>query len=176
MKTFDDVYKTLPDAGWLNVDEARLLWRCCQETVGPILEVGCYKGRSTVLLAATNRIVHCVDPFDNFDDQLTGDQVEQKYFANLNERGITNVVHWRSKVEDWQPDYGTYGLCYLDGDHTYDGTLRQVETALTLNASIIAIHDVNDEGGGVQVKEAALRLLKRQWDERIDRMAVWRMK
>jgi hypothetical protein len=63
-------------------------------------------------------------------------------------------------------------LAYLDGDHTYQGTYNQIKVAQRCLPSIIAIHDVNDNGGGKMIKEAALSLLG-PWNERVERLAVW---
>jgi len=171
-KSFDEVFDTLPAAGWLSEDEAKLLWSMAEQTEGPILEVGCFRGRSTVLLAAFGRPVCCVDPFDNFSTDFTGDQIRDMFLMNLEARGIRDVILYRTKIEDWEPT-GTFGLTYLDGDHTYQGTLDQIEVALKCRPTVIAIHDVNDSGGGLEVKRAAVELLG-AWDERVERLAVWR--
>ena len=175
MKTFEEVYATLPGNGWLSEDEARLLWLCCQKTDGAILEVGCYQGRSTVLLASFGRSVYAIDPFAGFNvEDLSGERTFQAFISNMASRGITNVILTRKRIEDCYPILRSkFGFAYLDGDHTYKGTREQVAAALTLNASIIAIHDVNDYGDGLEVKRAAIEMLG-PWDERVERLAVWR--
>lgn len=67
--SFEEAYEQIPGNGWLSKEEARLLWKYATSVTGPILEVGCYKGRSTVLLALSNpqRQVYTVDPFSSFD-------------------------------------------------------------------------------------------------------------
>ena len=57
--------------GWLSLDEAALLYHLArQTTTGSIVEVGSYRGRSTVALAkgalaGGNRPVYAVDPHEN---------------------------------------------------------------------------------------------------------------
>lgn len=172
MKTFDEVFATLPD-GWLSEGEARLLWDWALKTEGPILEVGCFKGRSTCLLAALGRPVTCVDPFSDFStEDPSGEQTVQVFAANLLARGLCETVTLeRKKIEDWTPTE-RYGFVYLDGDHTYSGTKNQILKALTTWAGVIAIHDVNNSGEGKEVKRAALELLG-MWNDRVERLAVW---
>lgn len=167
--TFLEAYNTIPANGWLTESEAKLLWEVAIECGGPILEVGSYQGRSTVLLALTGWPVFAVDPFDNFSD-ISGDEVEAILMRNLSDRGLTNVTVYRESIEDWDPQ--SVSLAYLDGEHTFSGTVDQIEKALQCSPRIIAVHDVNDSGGGLEVKRAAVELLG-QWTDRAGRLAVW---
>lgn len=174
-KTFDEVYVQLPGNGWLTEDEARLLWLCCEKTDGPILEVGCFEGRSTCLLASFGREVHSVDPFKGFStEDPDGSKAHRAFVDNVLGRNLHNVTLHKMRVEDWEPDHDLeqIGLAYLDGDHTYDGTVEQIKKALTLKPAVIAIHDVNDSGGGAEIKRAALSMLG-PWDLRAGRLAAW---
>lgn len=169
--TFEEIYATLPGNGWLSEDEARLLYSAAQETEGAILEVGCYQGRSSVLLASFGRLLFCVDPFDRGDTAgEDGGIVEAAWRRNV---AYPHVILFKVPIEEW----GTrpVGFAYLDGDHSYQGTLDQIEKALECRANVIAIHDVNDSGGGLEVKRAAVETLG-DWDERVERLAVWRRK
>jgi hypothetical protein len=169
--TFEESYETLPGNGWLLKEEAELLWRSAMSCEGPILEVGCYQGRSTVLLAATGRTVYAVDPFTDFDNTVPGDKLYEILLKNLEERGIKNVQVFRLRIEDWEPIRHA-NFAYLDGDHSYNGTKEQIFAALWAGARVIAVHDVNDTGEGTEVKRAALELLG-PWKERVERLAVW---
>lgn len=190
--TFDEVYETLPAKGWLSEPEARLLWAAAGETDGPILEVGCYHGRSTVLLAALGRPLYCVDPFANFDDaDPSGEKTLAAWTINVTAGagmpvdvpalallGLNSVpapgprvTLFRQRIKDWRPR--PVGLAYLDGDHTFEGTVAQVRRAVECGPAVVAVHDVSDGGGGVRVRDACLEQLG-AWDERVDRLAVWR--
>lgn len=169
---FDEVFQGLP-SGWLSEGEARLLWNEAGRTDGPILEVGCYRGRSTCLLAALGRPMYCVDPFSGFDsDDPTGERILACWRENVSSRELFPAL-FRTRVEDWEPI--PVGFAYLDGDHTYRGTRNQVEKALQCGPSAIAVHDVNDSGGGVEVKKACLEALGK-WTTRTRGLAVWRLK
>jgi hypothetical protein len=152
-KTFEEVYETLPGDGWLFKSEAELLWNAANATQGDILEVGCYKGRSTVLLASLGRLVHCVDPFDGFDSDLSGDDIIKIFWQNITSRGLDkNIIIYRNKVEIWTNR--SIGFAYLDGDHTYEGTIRQINKAVMCGAQSFCIHDYATSGGGREVLRA----------------------
>lgn len=185
--TFEQAWERISGMdGWLSLPEAKLLWTTARSTEGIILEVGCYKGRSTVLLASLTGIdgeprqVYSVDPFTGFDSaDPSGDKVERAWRDNLARFGIENVTLFRRRIEDWQPRGGMsweelIGFAYLDGDHSYFGTCAQIERALATSARVLALHDVNDQGAGVFVEQAALELLG-PWSERVERLAVWKM-
>lgn len=153
MTTFEEVFDKLPANGWLTRPEARLLWDVAGNTAGPILEIGSYYGRSTVLLASLGRTVYAVDPFDGFDSDASGNEIYERLQANLQERGIENVTVCRESIEGWLPR--SVGFAYLDGDHTYLGTVAQIKVALRCYPISICIHDYTSSEGGQKVAEAA---------------------
>jgi hypothetical protein len=163
------ILEGLPSNGWLTQEEADLLYKYAELCEGPILEVGSYHGRSTVLLSRLGRTVYAVDPFENFAKRdPSGNLTEAAFLQNT--AGISNITLFRQKIEDWE--VCPVGFAYLDGDHTYDGTIWQIQIAKKCKPKYIALHDVNDKGGGLQVKAAALRLLG-HWLERSGRLAVF---
>ena len=172
MSDIQTVYNQLPSHGWLSLGEATLLYTTAEQTEGPILEVGAYYGRSTVLLAALKRATYVVDPFGDFaKHDLSGDEIEQQF--RINTAAYKNVTLFRQRIEDWQPR--PCGFAYLDGKHTYEGTLAQIKAALACGIHSIAAHDVNDKGDGLNVKRACLELLG-PWIQRTERLAVWQIK
>lgn len=176
--TFKDAYSRSPAAGWLTEPEAQLLWETARATEGWIVEVGSYQGRSTCLLAQLHWPLLCIDPWDNnFDTDLTGDEVFARFRANikqLREADPRVDIHvCRGLVGATQP-IGA-GFVYLDGDHTFQGTTEQISFALRCRPQAIAAHDVNDSGAGNEVKRACLDLLG-PWQQRVERLAVWYLK
>lgn len=159
------LFESLPGAGWLKQDEAWLLYEAAQETEGSILEVGCYHGRSTCLLASLGRPLYCVDPFRDFDDgDLSGDTICRNFVDNVNQRGHRNVFLSRCRIEEWNAI--PVGFAYLDGDHTKQGTLNQISKALECGARVLCLHDYDRRGGGRHiadaVDEARLRVVSRR--------------
>jgi len=156
MKTLEEVYATLPTNGWLSYPESELLYTAAQQTEGPILEVGCYYGRSTVLLTSLDRLVTTVDSFKNFDsDDPSGEHVYGHFWSNIRSRGIHNIILQKQPIEEWLPDR-IYDFAYLDGDHTYQGTINQIQVALCAGVRSMCIHDYAKSGGGVEVAKAIM--------------------
>jgi Methyltransferase domain len=169
--TFDELFDSLPSKGWLTKPEAELLYRTAKATKGGILEVGSYYGRSACLLASLGRSVLCIDPWKDFDsDDKLGVKTLTSFRKVIAERGLVNVAWVRIKVEELTIE--PMGFVYLDGDHTYEGTVHQILKAQECQPQAIAIHDVNDDGEGKEIKRAALELLG-PWTERVERLAVW---
>lgn len=191
--TFEEAWDRVPGEGWLSPDEGRLLWDAVRAAAGPTLEVGCYRGRSTVLLhlAAPDRPLYCVDPFAGFNDQdPTGDATKRQWahnvrlltgvdpdvvgaaFLGLNSvpRSGAKITLWPQRVEDWRPR--PVGLAYLDGYHTFEGTREQIRVAMECGARTVLVHDVNDQGEGREVLRACWQLLG-PWVARVERLAVW---
>jgi hypothetical protein len=147
-RIFDD----LPASGWLTYEEAEVLWNAAMAEVGPILEVGCYFGRSTVLLAQVGRPLYCVDPFtDGFDDTYSGAHILAAFRKNLADRGLV-VQLFQQRIEEW--NFLPVGFAYLDGDHTYQGTKDQITVAMLCGARRFCLHDYAHAGGGVAIKRA----------------------
>lgn len=174
MKTFREIWSTIPGTGWLNRSEGLLLWNTAYKSPGPILEVGCYQGKSTVLLASLGRTVYSVDPLDDFDSGLSGDEIEARLLDNLVSRKIDNVVFYRLSIKDWAAKFlstgaPVVGFAYLDGDHTYEGTVEQIRIAILAGAKNLCIHDYEDKGDGLEVKRA-VRDEKLHIVNRVERM------
>ena len=149
---FENAWNQTTGNGWLTKPEALLLWNSAVKEVGPILEVGCYEGKSTCILAKLQRVLYAVDPFDGFHSERSGDEICKVFFDNIQQRQLDNVSLYRCKIEDWQPK--EIGFAYLDGDHTLLGTLYQIEKAIKCGAKSICIHDYAEDGGGLNVKQA----------------------
>jgi len=168
LREFIDKFQRCTSHGWLDWDEAILLVAYAELTEGPIVEVGSYFGRSAMLLGQLGRRVYCVDPWDDFfSTDMKGEQIYQRFLANT--KGL-DVVPVRTKVELWQPVLAEF--VYLDGDHSYQGTVNQIRAAKACRPRYVAIHDVAEDGGGAQVRKAAVDTLG-MWKERNGKLAVW---
>lgn len=151
--TFEQALAMTPGNGWLTHDEARLLWDTAKDSAGDILEIGSYLGKSTILLACLGRQVHAVDPFSNFDTlDMVGDNIYERLVTNLHNRNLHDVIIYRQKIEDWLPV--KVGFAYLDGDHTYEGTMSQIKVAKAAGAMTMCLHDYENAGGGREVVRA----------------------
>jgi hypothetical protein len=152
-ENFEKLFSSLPCCGWLKKDEAALLFNSAKNTSGAILEVGCYYGRSTVLLASLSRQVVSVDPFSGFDSgDPTGDVTEMSWRKTIADHGCDNVILYRQKIENWVVT--PCGFAYLDGDHTFGGTMNQLIAAKQSGVSSFCIHDYCHQGDGAEIVRA----------------------
>lgn len=188
---FNELFGRITSHGWLTLDEAMLLVSAAEGTRGPMVEVGSYMGRSAMLLGQLMeeyaepcqsgqrwlkrvRPLYCVDPWDDhFSSDMPGQDIYTRFLENIHSlpNGGANITPVRCKVEDWQAIPA--GFVYLDGDHTYKGTLAQIHKAKQCLPEVIAIHDVNDGGQGNEVKRAAVLMLG-PWYKRQGALAIWK--
>ncbi len=165
-----------PLRGFLRPREAGLLyWAAAQWPLpGPVIELGSFEGRSTVLFARAGRIVHAIDAwslevedpsayseghgsaetaFENFKTNLEHAQVKDLVRIH---RGFTHQV-----VHDWKTPGA---LLYVDAGHTYDEVKNDLRLWIPflLPGGLLIMHDVisQDFPG---VKQAASELLTSGW-------------
>jgi len=124
--------------GWLSLEEAALLYHLARgTTTGSIIEVGSYRGRSTVALAkgalaGGNQPVYAIEPHEEFTGALGGyfGPVDRGVFFQvmLKTSSFENVrlVNLSSEVitPGWKEPVS---LLWIDGDHTYQGVRRDFE-------------------------------------------------
>lgn len=137
------------------------LLAACPTAKGEILEIGSFKGKSTVILARSTSLtgktnVVAVDPLTSpaiTDPDLKGEESCLKDFqTNIRNAGVEKYVEFHRKrsselAKVWNRDIR---LLWIDGDHTYSGTKLDFDmfSRFLSNGAIIAIHDVlhNFEG------------------------------
>jgi len=142
----------------LTQSEVQLLFELASKvSEGCIIEVGSYRGRSTVALAlGTQRgkqlPVYAIEPHERFTGLLGGqfgpwDRVE--FFKNMLRTQCAETVRLlniSSEVvsKGWsQP----ISLLWIDGDHSYEGTRRDFDcwAKFVIPTGFIAFHDSLDE-------------------------------
>ncbi len=130
---------------------------------GEVLEIGSFKGRSTMVLAksvgfAGQQRITAVDPLDSpsVTDPSLGGQVSawQDFQANLKRTGVWQQIEFhqeRSSVlaSRWNQQR-PIRLLWIDGDHTYSGTKQDFVSfsPFLADGAIVALHDVLHHHGG----------------------------
>ncbi|MDA0159606.1 class I SAM-dependent methyltransferase [Solirubrobacter ginsenosidimutans] len=118
--------------GWLTEAQAERL-RACAARVRPegaVVEIGSFRGRSTVVLASAAGAVIAIDPHAGSDrgpqeieaEASRGDADHAAFLANLTAAGVADrVVHVRKFSSDALGDVsGSVSLLYVDGAHRFD--------------------------------------------------------
>jgi predicted O-methyltransferase YrrM len=153
--------------GYLAPNEIRFLalMAACPTAKGEILEIGSFKGKSTVILAKAAALagdgrVHAVDPMiapSETDPDLKGEASSFPDFQkNIASQGVADQIEFHQKfsfelARTWNKPIR---LLWIDGDHTYRGTKLDFDgfAAHLTDGAIVAIHDVLHEfDGGIRV-------------------------
>lgn len=133
-------------------DELDCLYKWA-EVHSPILEVGAYKGWSTVVLASTRGLVHVVDWFKGDEFMGTVDVVHD-YFNTLKEFQVDGdvITHVgdKTKILPTLPNK-FFNMIFLDANHSYESTMSDLIFSLDLIRpnGIIALHDWGNSNFGV---------------------------
>lgn len=152
-----EIQAALAVEGQISDKECLLLYTLAKRaTDGVIVEVGSYRGRSTVALALGSRVgaklpVYAVDPHATFTGVLGGKfgpQDRACMFRNLLDAGVAEevaVVGLPSRIaaQGWE---APIGLLWIDGDHTLAGTETDFRSwgGHLRTGGLVAFHDATD--------------------------------
>lgn len=163
-----------PVEGYLSPPEMRFLalMAACPTAAGEVLEIGSFKGKSTIVLAKAAALgggntIHAVDPMtapSETDPDLRGDPSSLADFSkNIATHNVADRVRlYQQFSHDLAKTWDTpLRLLWIDGDHTYEGTKLDFEgfAPHVVDKGIVAIHDVlhEFEGGARVFLEMVLR-------------------
>jgi predicted O-methyltransferase YrrM len=180
MTSFDDVFESVAHVeGWMSPDQARRLYDAAARTEAGqrIVEIGSFRGRSTIVLASAAPAgveVVAIDPhagndrgpqeIDGFAEAAADDH--DVFNANLAAAGVAGrVTHLRAFSSDAFGDVpGAIDVLYVDGAHRYAPALADIRDwgAKVAPGGTLLIHDSFSSLG---VTLAILRHLvpSRQW-------------
>ena len=159
--------------GWYTECEAELLWKyAVSQRVA--VEVGCFCGRSTnVIAAAVESFVYAIDIFDGekhretwYQQQLELAGEEGNFFESFKRWTLHGpwghkVIAVVAKDTNWKWKWlnGTIGFLHLDHEHTADAVERSLRHwhRWMLPDGVVAIHDYFG-GKDPNVKKGAERV------------------
>lgn len=133
-------------SGWLTAQEGELLAELSRDEV--VLEIGSYKGKSTVAMLPGATHIYCVD---HFHPGPIG-QGYQPDSPSVRPEFEQNISTWKSKItilemntrdavhRDWPP----IGLLFVDGDHNYETVTHDIRE-FAVHAEIVAVHDAEKQ-------------------------------
>jgi predicted O-methyltransferase YrrM len=160
------VDRRTPAIGFVSRDEAALLYNTALRMRGrPCLEIGCWRGWSTVHLALGGGELDCVDPI------LADPETRRELAATLARAGVAdrvNLVPRRSPegVEEIALRTGRrWSFAFIDGDHAGDAPLADAEVVQRFAAddAVVILHDL-----AAPEPAAALAYLREQgWETAI---------
>jgi hypothetical protein len=126
-----DLGAALAIEGWLTEAQARRLWAAASRVrpAGAVVEIGSFRGRSTVVLALAAGSVVAIDPHAGSDrgpqeieaEASRGDADHEAFLANLSRAGVADRVRHVRKFSDaalGDVD-GPLSLLYVDGAHRF---------------------------------------------------------
>jgi predicted O-methyltransferase YrrM len=173
MGTPQDLREVLDDAwqaarkvpGFLSEDEGRFLGMvaACTPSQGSIVEIGSFKGKSTVMLAKVAKHyrlgpVVAIDPH-NFNDpefeefrKVPNATTYDDFLRNLEAAGVSDMVDTRRNFSSevaasWS---GPVRFLWIDGDHTYPGAKADFDGFFPHMSpdGMVAFHDALHEYPG----------------------------
>ncbi len=148
--------------GLTSLHEAALLYELAKNvSEGCIVEVGSYRGRSSVALGLGSLAGHKVDvfaiephePFTSLGGRRQfGPEDRAAFFRAMTRTGAYKVVHLvnlpsRQAASGWDRPIG---MVFIDGDHSYDAVTSDLESwePHVVPGGIVVLDDVTEPEGG----------------------------
>jgi len=148
--------------GWLEDDEAEALYRLVLElgAQGPILEIGSWHGKSTIVLASAAQQVgsrvFAADPHEGIvywqDDVPPMEELGPSlkvFLANLRTAGVSDLVEplvmTSRQAFERLGDQECFSFVFIDGNHSYRSVKEDFEiwSQCLMEGGVVGFHDSN---------------------------------
>lgn len=144
--------------GWLTIDDGVLLYDLARSPSadGVILEIGSWKGKSTVYLARGSKggggdLVYAVDHHRGSAEHFSSlgkIDTEAEFRRNLERASVSEVVvplvmSSREAASVWSKHPAPIRLLWIDGSHDYSSVTEDIElwNRFLVDGGVIAFHD-----------------------------------
>ena len=141
--------------GWLSDAQGRALLAAAAATTGQgaIVEIGSWKGRSTVWLAEGARLarqrVYAIDRHSGSREDPSANTLTE-FLENITRAGVADAIEplVMSSAEAAAIVRGPVELLFIDGDHSFAGVKRDAEIWLprVMDGGVVMFHDVATAG------------------------------
>ena len=141
--------------GWLSEAQGAALFEAAAAATGrgAIVEIGSWKGRSTVWLAHGARLarqrVYAIDPHANSREDASARTFDE-FVSNVSAAGVRDIVEplVMPSSEAATRIAGGVEVLFIDGDHSDDGARADAETWLPrlIEGGTVLMHDVATAG------------------------------
>lgn len=129
-----------------------------------VLELGSFKGGSTILMAkAGARVVHSVDwhtgdPHLRYYQDTLGPMWHNLMAADVRRQVVLHVGRFQDVLPLFRPQ--SFDLAFVDGCHDYEAVKRDIEMTLPLlrPSGVLAFHDYGRWGVQPAVQEVCKQL------------------
>lgn len=149
----------------LQIDEAALLFRLARDLDrGPVVEIGRFKGGSTIVFASALPAGVELWSYDfhvALRPDMPGAELDDELRAALVRLGLDSKVHLLvADSRTAEPPPGELALLFIDGDHSYDGAKADFDRWSTFvrPGGHVLLHDAVDTGGYGNVYPGVARL------------------
>jgi hypothetical protein len=145
------------------------MWLICNDVKGKMVEVGCWKGRTTFVIGNSffDFELYCVDHFygsEEHQDQLKGSSTKEDFLKTIKyTRDISkiNILEMTSVEASKNFEDNSLDCVFIDGSHDYENVVLDIESWLPKlkNSGIMIGHDYpdpNDPNGGFEELKKAV--------------------
>jgi hypothetical protein len=123
--------------GWIAPDELQFLYDTAKD-MKYIVEIGSYKGKSTVAMLESGNQVIAIDHWEGSEGlKMTGNEYDE-FIRNT--KGYDNLVIIKGDSVESAKYVDKADMVFIDGDHTYEGVKRDIE-AWSPKTKMICGHD-----------------------------------
>jgi predicted O-methyltransferase YrrM len=152
--------------GWLKLEDSELLFAAAASVrSGCIVELGSYRGRSTVALCAGSASrakapVYAIEPHEHFvgvKGSVFGPSDRRAFFKTMLTTRFANIVRLINATSQvvtpgWDKPVS---LLFIDGDHRYDSVLSDfcAWRPHLVDGAIVIFYDANGAGTGLVIRD-----------------------